>query len=1086
MIDIGSLSALLGSVTVQRGLDYARRGAVSAVQVTEVPLTVRGEVAGTRLQPYQVDVTLKVAGSRIVALTGICTCPVALNCKHVAALVVAGLSQRRAPGPETPAWERWLTPLITEHPPGSTPVNALALQFELLPAEPAHTRLGYAGRVPVPPPPANRLGIRPVQRSSAGRWVRTGVGWSGLGHIGYGPARPPAAQLEWFGALAALAEGGDRRFYGPPSSWVQIGDAGSTAFWDVLRRADEVGVPLVGSDRAQRPVELDPEPAKLVLDVARAGADLRVQALVEPDAQPGMPGDNGVLVGDPVRALVRWPPEERDRPPAQRGLRVSRFISPPAPELVGLLGAGPQHIPAAQHDRFLDSYLPVLRRRITLVSRDESFEIPAPAPPQLWLTVTVLPEHRTQLRWAWRYAGRKRDDDLWLDRGVAEHRDPAAEREILAGLPAVDPLDGFLEQGRLIGDTTLVGMQTVGFLLEVLPALQEWPALHLDVRGSASYRAAENPPVIGISGEPSEGRDWFDLEITVTVDGEPVPLREIFLALAGGQEHLILPSGTYFLLEAATFDQLRRLIDEATQLQDPDAKTLRVSRFQAGWWKELEELGVVDEQAAQWHRQVSSLTDSASMTRQPRPDGFGADLRPYQQDGFDWLCFLFDAGLGGILADDMGLGKTIQALALICRATGRPEGCPPFLVVAPTSVVGNWKSEAARFAPHLSVAAVTETSARAGNELSEVAAQADVVITSYALFRLEFDSYAALEWAGLILDEAQFVKNSQSLGFKNAKTLSTPFKLAITGTPMENNLMELWALFSITAPGLFPSPTRFTDFYRKPIEKLGDQEKLGILRRRIKPLMLRRTKDQVVTELPPKQEQVLELELNPRHQKVYQTHLQRERKKVLGLIGDLDKNRFTIFKSLTLLRQLSLDPSLVDEKYAGIPSTKLDALMEQLDDVVAEGHRVLVFSQFTSFLGKVRGRLDDAGIDYCYLDGHTRRRPEVLERFATGAAPVFLISLKAGGFGLNLTEADYCILLDPWWNPATEAQAVDRAHRIGQTRTVMVYRLVAKGTIEEKVMALKAGKSALFASVMADDATGSAALTADDIRGLFA
>ena len=526
------------------------------------------------------------------------------------------------------------------------------------------------------------------------------------------------------------------------------------------------------------------------------------------------------------------------------------------------------------------------------------------------------------------------------------------------------------------------------------------------------------------------------------------------------------------------------MIDEAALLQDPDAKALRVSRFQAGWWQELQALGVVDEQAAQWDRQISGLTGGAPLTRRQLPADFRAELRPYQQDGVDWLCFLFDAGLGGILADDMGLGKTIQALALISHAATRP-GAGPFLVVAPTSVVGNWHAEAGKFAPQLQVAAVIETSGRAGIELSEVAAGADVVVTSYALFRLEFDKYAALEWAGLILDEAQFVKNSQSLGFKNAKSLTAPFKLAITGTPMENNLMELWSLFSITAPGLFPHPTRFTEYYRKPIEKSGDTEKLAALRRRIRPLMLRRTKEQVAADLPAKQEQVLELALNPRHQKIYQTHLQRERKKVLGLVADLDKNRFTIFRSLTLLRQLSLDASLVDEKYAGVPSTILDALLEQLDDVVAEGHRVLVFSQFTSFLAKVRARLDEVGIDHCYLDGHTRRRQEVVQQFTSGAAPVFLISLKAGGFGLNLTEADYCILLDPWWNPATEAQAVDRAHRIGQTRTVMVYRMVAKGTIEEKVMALKASKSALFASVMADDLAGATALTADDIRGLF-
>jgi SNF2 family DNA or RNA helicase len=359
------------------------------------------------------------------------------------------------------------------------------------------------------------------------------------------------------------------------------------------------------------------------------------------------------------------------------------------------------------------------------------------------------------------------------------------------------------------------------------------------------------------------------------------------------------------------------------------------------------------------------------------------------------------------------------------------------------------------------------------------------VITSYSLFRLEYEEYAAVAWAGLFLDEAQFAKNRRSLTYQRAKLLPVPFKVAMTGTPIENNLMELWSLLSITAPGLFPSPERFAEYYRKPIERHGDAERLDQLRRRVRPLMLRRTKEQVAGDLPDKQEQILELDLNPRHRRIYQTHLQRERQKVLGLLGDLTKNRFAIFTSLTLLRQASLDVSLIDAKYDGVPSTKLDALMEMLEDIVEDGHRVLVFSQFTRFLGLARDRIRAEGIDYCYLDGRTRKREAVIDEFRSGEAPVFLISLKAGGFGLNLTEADYCILLDPWWNPATEAQAVDRVHRIGQTRKVMVYRLVAKDTLEEKVMALKAKKSALFADVMDAGGFESGALTAEDIAGLL-
>jgi SNF2 family DNA or RNA helicase len=427
----------------------------------------------------------------------------------------------------------------------------------------------------------------------------------------------------------------------------------------------------------------------------------------------------------------------------------------------------------------------------------------------------------------------------------------------------------------------------------------------------------------------------------------------------------------------------------------------------------------------------------------------------------------------------------VQALALMCHTNERGLTKDPYLVVAPTSVVGNWASECRRFAPDLNVTMVTETGRRRGTSLQDMAADFDVVITSYSLFRMEYDEYAGVDWAGLFLDEAQFAKNRLSQTYQRAKTLPVPFKVAMSGTPIENNLMELWSLLSIVAPGLFASPDRFAEYYRVPIEKETDAERLAQLRRRVRPLMLRRTKEQVASDLPAKQEQVLELDLSPKHKKVYQTYLQRERQKVLGLLDDMTKNRFEIFRSLTLLRQASLDVSLVDAKHTGVPSTKLDALMEMLEDIVGDGHRVLVFSQFTRFLTLARNRIRKAGIEHCYLDGRTRNRPAVIAEFREGHIPVFLISLKAGGFGLNLTEADYCILLDPWWNPAVEAQAVDRIHRIGQIRKVMVYRLVATDTLEEKVMALKAKKAALFANVMDGGGFESGAMTAADIRDLL-
>ncbi len=410
----------------------------------------------------------------------------------------------------------------------------------------------------------------------------------------------------------------------------------------------------------------------------------------------------------------------------------------------------------------------------------------------------------------------------------------------------------------------------------------------------------------------------------------------------------------------------------------------------------------------------------------------------------------------------------------------------PFLVVAPTSVVGAWEGEAARHAPDLRVLVLTSSVARRGGPeaLAALVAEADVVVTSYTLLRLDEPAYAAITWGGLVLDEAQHVKNHKSKGYQAVRRIEAPFKLAVTGTPFENRLMELWSLLSITNPGLYPHPARFSRHVVRPVEA-GDREVLQRLQRRIRPLLLRRTKEVVAADLPPKQEQVLDVELAPRHRKAYDTHLQRERQRILGLLDDFAENRVAIFAALTRLRLLALHAGLVDDAHDTVTSAKLDLLVDHLRELAAEGHRALVFSQFTSFLARVRRRLDDEGIATSYLDGSTRDRPAVVEGFRSGNDPVFLISLKAGGVGLTLTEADYVFVLDPWWNPAVEAQAVDRAHRIGQTKPVIVYRLVATDTIEEKVMALKERKARLFADVIDGEGGFGAAVGADDIRGLL-
>ena len=414
------------------------------------------------------------------------------------------------------------------------------------------------------------------------------------------------------------------------------------------------------------------------------------------------------------------------------------------------------------------------------------------------------------------------------------------------------------------------------------------------------------------------------------------------------------------------------------------------------------------------------------------------------------------------------------------------------------------------------------TAAKREETVAQIVEGCDVVVTSYTIVRLCEEEFIAQDWAWVVCDEAQFVKNHTSATYKAVRRLRSPSTIAITGTPLENSLLDLWALMSIAAPGLLPDPERFGQVYRKPIDR-GDAEALGRLRRRMRPFLLRRTKEQVAADLPAKTEQVLSVELGAKHRKAYDQRLARERQRILGLLEeDTAQSRFVALKALTTLRQMALDPALVDGedgaepetvetaesaggeeageaaggtggsvrktargakaargRAAGAPaagrkgpgrrsspSAKVEVLVEHLGPILSEGHRALVFSQFTRYLSGVREHLEATGVRTAYMDGSTPDRQKVIDAFRAGEADVFLISLKAGGFGLTLTEADYVFLLDPWWNPQAEEQAVDRTHRIGQDKPVMVYRLVSADTIEEKVMALKEKKAELFARVV--------------------
>ncbi|HEX9999746.1 MAG TPA: DEAD/DEAH box helicase, partial [Actinoplanes sp.] len=911
-----------------------------------------------------------------------------------------------------------------------------------------------------------------------------GISWNSLDYAYRAVSSREQRYVELLRELGSLADVGEHdpyNYYMSARRAIYLDNFRSRRVWDVLAEAQETGLPLVQTGRSAGPVTVAADPVRFSVRFDRAGTDLRLRPVLTAGTDAIDP-ERFLMIGRPAHGVAWW---------GTGGLRMAPMARPVSADAVRALAAPPIVIPAADEPRFLRQFYPGLVRHADVVALDESVALPGIEPPVLTVTARRLPGHRMALTWAWvsTVGGETHEEPLHTG---AEPRDDQAKtlRRVteVVGAHADGLTEPFPGGPRLLSHTVVAGDVMLRLVRDVFGRLAEIDGVEV-VDGpdddAPEYVEEATTPVISFAGATGEASDWFDLAVQVTVGGEEVAFDGLFMALAAEQEFMILPSGRYFRLDQAEFRQLRHLITESRELQDAPPGTLRVGRFQAGLWQELAELGEVTGQATAWQESVRALSEAHTGSAEPLPAGLVATLRHYQEEGFQWLAALYRYDLGGVLADDMGLGKTLQTLALICHAVEQGRAEAPFLVVAPASVVGNWAYEASRFAPKLTVGTIGQTGARRPEALAQAVAGRDIVVTSYTLFRLEYDDYAALPWAGLILDEAQFVKNAQSQNYRCAKQLPVAFKLAITGTPMENNLAELWALLSIAAPGLLSRLDRFTDYYRKPIEKERDQDKLAQLRRRIRPLMLRRRKAEVVTELPAKQEQIVELELNPRHRKMYQTYLQRERQKVLGLLGDLQKNRFEIFRSLTLLRQASLDLSLVDAKHHAIGSTKLDALGERVADLAAEGHRVLVFSQFTRFLTAARQRLEAAGIACCYLDGKTQRRAEVIAEFKNGTAPVFLVSLKSGGFGLNLTEADYCILLDPWWNPATEAQAVDRVHRIGQARKVMVYRLVAKDTIEQKVMALQARKAELFTSVLDGGEFASAELTAADIRSLL-
>ncbi|GAA1950748.1 SNF2-related protein [Microbacterium deminutum] len=1064
----------------ERGVAYFHDGAVRTVTWDPGSSVIESVVEGSGRSPYRCRIRLDPARPDHPIVSTFCTCPLEADCKHAIATLLASnrLVGEAVPGPvQAASWRALLAPPSRE---SATPA-ALALGIELR----QRVRRGGSQWAPVRIDSASPrglhqfgadvlVGLRPLERSGRSHsWIKGAVSWEVLRRAGhpYGPA-----QARWFAELYSIAR--DMRLFGSFSDvaeWVTLDDIQSHLLWPHLATAAGHGIPIVPT-RKHTDVVVAPS-AEVVVGVEQTSSGLRLGARLSIGADT-VDADEVRPVGNV--GIYRF---------RVRRERIELTLAPlPLPEPLRALVTARTGVtvPADDTEEFLTQHLPRLLRAVTVDA--PGIDLPAPERPELVVRARFSPAHRLDFALWWRYGART---IVPFDAPMSDDRDADGEETIRERVEPVWRDAGttsFSSAGRL------AGIDAAEFAARLLPGLEALPDVTVEIEGERPrYRELTADPHVTVSTLESTDPDWFDLGVIVTIDGRTIPFAPLFTALSRGRRKLLLSDGRYFSLSHPSLQRLRELLEEADDLTEWETRP-RISRYQTALWADFEDVADQSEPAVSWRTTVEALRDVERIPSMPLPAGMRAKLRPYQRTGFEWLAFLWQHRLGGVLADDMGLGKTIQMLALIAHARETGE-TRPFLVVAPTSVLSTWRAEAERFTPDLEIAVVDATRAKRGIPVTVAAASADIVITSYTLLRLDQAEFASLEWAGLVLDEAQFVKNSQTKAYRAARDLRADVTFAITGTPLENSLTELWALLSLAAPGLFPSARRFREEYVGPIEQGkvpenregGDHRALRLarLRRRIRPLVLRRTKELVAADLPPKQEQEVRIELGAAHRALYDAVLQRERQKVLGLLDDLDRNRFIVFRSLTLLRMLSLAPELIDPAHAHIAPSKLTALFDQLDEILAEGHRTLVFSQFTSFLGLVAARLDERGIPYAYLDGSTRDRDAAIASFRGGEAPVFLISLKAGGFGLTLTEADYVFLLDPWWNPAAESQAVDRAHRLGQTRPVNVYRLIASGTIEEKVMALQQRKARLFRAVMDDDALFSQALTADDIRGLF-
>ncbi|MGH7727792.1 MAG: SNF2-related protein [Vulcanimicrobiaceae bacterium] len=1087
------MNASFDATTVSRGRSYAEEGRVSALRIAESG-AILAHVRGSEPAPYEVVAYVaRGRGSQRTVLRGACDCPMRVDCKHVVATLLALLEAKR-PG-RTPS----TMPILERDPRVDIWLDEMreSLKDDEASLAAGDERIAYMfGAQPRGASPrALPVQLLVMRRSKTGRWTKARE--SSPDSLAQSSARAVRPADTLIGRLLRV-------------------------YADTYRGRTPLADDLIGRivatgrahfmEAANPPLTLGPSrPAQIVWQASDDGTQ-----------RPGLQS-----TGDALERLAAGSTWYLDRSnwsagPLDAGLRPAT--------LAAILAAPPVSPASALAVRTaFERELAPLALSAPILIEQRIVEV-APVP-RLALRTIEVPAAPWE---TWRADAGSRTFDF-------------AELTFSYDGVVVDPTSSADSVRRLEADASLVHPRSHEVETRAALRLQRYPFAkdpvareHVSANGLllrfepedeghwASFLHREVPAlrdegweiaiepgfrqrVVDLAddgawlpcfAERSDG--WFDLGIGLDVDGRRIELLPLLRDLLVRRDSPFDPAHAAALARNDTFyvrfanepttlafptARLRAIFDTLIELGEPETLgaqgQLRLPRMRLNLVDELEAASGLSWLLPERERGLAkAMRTFDGLARIDVPSSFKGTLRPYQRDGLDWLQFVGAYGFGGILADDMGLGKSVQTLAhLLCeREAGRLTA--PALLIVPTSLVHHWLDESARFAPSLRVLSLHGPDRAERFERIE---QSDLVITTYALLPRDTELHDR-RWHAVVLDEAQAVKNPQVKAAQVAMGLRTQHRLALTGTPVENHLGDLWSLFSIVLPGTLGDRKTFGRLFRTPIEKRGDSERARALAARIRPFVLRRSKGNVAPELPEKTEIVRRVDLVGAQRDLYETiriamH-ERVRAEIAG--RGLARSQIVILDALLKLRQVCCDPRLLPARLRkAAESAKLELLLEMLPQLVEEGRRILLFSQFTSMLALIEPALAKLAIPFVTLTGETTDRAKVVKRFQAGEVPLFLISLKAGGTGLNLSAADTVVHYDPWWNPAVERQATDRAHRIGQTRHVFVYKLIGAGTVEEKIVELQARKAELAAAIFAEKATAGARFGIEDIERLF-